>query len=95
MIDCLTGWLLFRLRVDDAAAAKGGLRPSKTEASAVSSAMFAVSVFWLFNPFVAIISARGSADSMVCSAVLLTMLLLQRRKVGFLYFVIVPVVQVL
>ncbi|KAI6242802.1 GPI mannosyltransferase 1 [Aphelenchoides fujianensis] len=36
----------------------------------------ALSVFWLFNPFIMIISSRGNADTVVCAAVALVLWLL-------------------
>ncbi|VDM95709.1 unnamed protein product [Thelazia callipaeda] len=39
-----------------------------------------VVIFWLVNPFTAIISSRGNADVLVCSTVLWTLYLLIRNK---------------
>ena len=46
-----------------------------------SRARSALYIFWLFNPFVAIISARGNADTLICFAVALTLHLIQQNKV--------------
>ncbi|KAI6188351.1 GPI mannosyltransferase 1 [Aphelenchoides besseyi] len=68
-IDILTGCLLFSIensRVND----------DKTRDKLKTS----LSIFWLFNPFIAIISSRGNADTVVCAAVSLVLWLLVSKR---------------
>src|SRR3954471_7699193 len=63
-MDIATAWLLHAL--------------TKSRRGGEGRARIYISIFWLFNPLVAIISARGNADSLVCAAVLLSLYLLTR-----------------
>lgn len=45
--------------------------------------VMSVSLFWLANPMIAVISARGNADTLVCGAVLLSLYLLDKKQVFF------------
>ncbi|KAI6228150.1 GPI mannosyltransferase 1 [Aphelenchoides besseyi] len=51
-IDILTGWLLFSIE-------NSRINDDKTREKLKTS----LSIFWLFNPFIAIISSRGNADT--------------------------------
>lgn len=79
-MDILIGWILFRISLDD-------IKPLRNKISVdelsqkIYEIKFGIAVFWLFNPFIMIISTRGSADSLVCAAVLLTLYLLKKNKV--------------
>ncbi|CAD5216191.1 unnamed protein product [Bursaphelenchus xylophilus] len=64
LTDIFVGWLIYEIGKE----------------SRNSALIGALTACWLFNPFTAIISARGNADVIVCSAVLLTLLLLKRNK---------------
>ncbi|VDM61429.1 unnamed protein product [Angiostrongylus costaricensis] len=46
----------------------------------------AVVVFWLANPLIAVISARGNADVLVCAAVLFTLYLLKKEHVSSKFY---------
>ena len=42
---------------------------------------------WIFNPYVIYLSTRGSADSLECLFVFLTLLLIQNSKIGLSAFI--------
>ncbi|CAD5211620.1 unnamed protein product [Bursaphelenchus okinawaensis] len=62
--DVLAGWLIYEIGKD-------------TQPTVLIGAL---SACWLFNPFTAIISARGNADVVVCTAVLSVLLLLKKKQ---------------
>ncbi|KAI6196973.1 GPI mannosyltransferase 1 [Aphelenchoides besseyi] len=68
-IDILTGWLLFSIE-------NSRINDDKTREKLKTS----LSIFWLFNPFIAIISSRGNADTVVCAAVSLVLWLLVSKR---------------
>ncbi|CAJ0581637.1 unnamed protein product, partial [Mesorhabditis spiculigera] len=65
--DILVAWLIFRI---DHILSRGRNK----------SIISYVVVFWLANPLTAIISARGSSDSLVCAAVLFVLYLICKGK---------------
>uniref|UniRef100_A0A915D0C8 GPI alpha-1,4-mannosyltransferase I, catalytic subunit n=1 Tax=Ditylenchus dipsaci TaxID=166011 RepID=A0A915D0C8_9BILA len=75
LVDVATAWLLYK-----SAVVSHEVRSSiENKQNCFSKAVLNVCVFWLFNPFICIISARGNADSMVCAAVLLSLYLLNNN----------------
>ena len=74
LVDTLIGWITFRIISKRSAEVKEGCRDTS------KYSLLAVSIFWLLNPFVAIISARGNADSIVCFATLCAFYLLDTNK---------------
>lgn len=79
-VDILIGWILFRISLEDLRSLRNKISLEELGEN-IYEIKFGISVFWLFNPFIMIISARGSADSLVCAAVLLTLYLLKKNKV--------------
>lgn len=57
-----------------------GSRKTEREEDADGWVTKSVVIFWLANPLTAIISARGSADVLVCAAVLYTLYLLKKGQ---------------
>ncbi|XGW08826.1 hypothetical protein V3C99_011275 [Haemonchus contortus] len=81
ILDVVVGWLYFQMM----SPVKNG-RKKKIDAGADEDAVSedwiiqSVVAFWLANPLTAIISARGSADVLVCAAVLFTLHLLRKDQ---------------
>jgi hypothetical protein len=69
-IDILTGWLIY-LNGSNSVRSSRLLNQFKT----------GLCVFWLFNPFIAIISARGNADTLVCACITLVLYFLAQDQV--------------
>ncbi|KAI1727618.1 mannosyltransferase (PIG-M) domain-containing protein [Ditylenchus destructor] len=69
-VDVATGWLLYKIKEND----------SRQGTGEGEQKWLGICVFWLFNPLICIISARGNADSIVCAAVLLSLYLLNSHK---------------
>ncbi|CAJ0963253.1 unnamed protein product, partial [Mesorhabditis belari] len=67
--DIIVAWLC--LEINEILAKKSGKEQN----------LLPVVLFWLANPLTAVISARGSSDSIVCLAVLLVLLLLLKEKI--------------
>lgn len=83
-IDCMIGWLLFQISLFSTKEIFEKENNSKLlKCKNNLNNCYSISLLWLFNPFVIVISARGSADSLVCCFVLLTLFLLQKNKVKF------------
>lgn len=71
LIDVLTGWLIYL----------NGLQSIRSP-RLFGQFKTGLCTFWLFNPFIAIISSRGNADTIVCSCIALVIYLLQKKQVG-------------
>ena len=87
-VDVLVGWFQLHILYRTTAATSASRNCQKKEASTNADKEWAptrqaICLLWLFNPFNAVIAARGSSDSLICFLVLLslyTLLLVQRRR---------------
>jgi phosphatidylinositol glycan class M len=70
LIDILTGWLIYLNGAE-----------SIKNSDLFGQFKTGLCVFWLFNPFIAIISSRGNADTVVCSCIALVIYLIRKNQV--------------
>jgi len=78
LVDVIVGWLLYLIILRNSPKSLSNSQP-----------LVAVSVLWLFNPLVAVISARGNADTIVCLAVLCTLYFIDMNSSGLILSAIV------
>ncbi|KAK6056134.1 hypothetical protein COOONC_06363 [Cooperia oncophora] len=83
IFDVIVGWFYFQMLSSHAETGhkrRGHVRNETGEdVMSEDKIVQSVVIFWLANPLTAIISARGSADVLVCAAVLFTLYLLNKE----------------